>query len=97
MLELLEFMDEDGAFKTAAERGGRWSTRQQMWAEITNEAYRFRASYQLVNGGKDAYFDPSDFEFVDPVVRKSREEIAAADAAAAVNAQEQFEAAIGFL
>lgn len=95
LLELLEFMDDEGAFKTAV-RGGRWPDWKQMIAETVNEAYRFRASYQLVNGGREAYFDASEFEFLDPVIREIREKNAAADAEAAKTAQARFEAEIGF-
>ena len=53
LLEILEFLPDDSAFKTHAERGGRWATWKQAIAEIANEAYRFRSSWQgsKVEGG----------------------------------------------
>lgn len=96
LLIYLEFMDEAGAFKTDADRGGAWPTWQQMIAETTNEAYRFRASYHLVSSRGESTFDPSDFEFVDPVIRQQRERNTEADAEAAKDSQQRFEADIGF-
>lgn len=42
LLELLEFMPEDGAFKTAV-RGGDWTHDQEVWAQIANELAILRA------------------------------------------------------
>lgn len=97
LLTYLEFMDEEGAFKTDAERGGAWPTWQQMLAESTNEAYRFRASYHMVSSRGESSFDPSDFEFIDPVIRAQRERAAAADEKAALDAQQRFQVDIGFI
>lgn len=85
LLVLLEHLDDDSAFKTAAERGGRWPTWKQMLAEIANESYRFRSSYHAVNStpDNDARFDPSKFEFLDPIDEKLRAEREAEEAAAA--------------
>lgn len=76
MLVLLEKLPDDSEFKTAAERGGRWPEWKQMLAEIANEAYRFRASYHAVHSTEehDASFDPSPWEFVDPVTRREQAE-----------------------
>lgn len=96
LLEILEHLPENGAFKTAAERGGRWPTWQQMLAETANEAYRMRAAYHVVNGGEDAGFDPSPFEFVDPVDRERRRQFKAARAEQEAHSQSDFEAQMGF-
>jgi hypothetical protein len=96
LLELLEHLPEDSAFKTQAERGGRWPDWKQMLAESVNESYRMHAAYNLVNGGEEASFDPSDYEFVDPVDRKRQAELDAMDEEAAEDAQERFESQIGF-
>ncbi len=44
LLELLEFMPERGAFKTAA-RGGEYSGEEKVWAQIANEIAVLRASF----------------------------------------------------
>lgn len=49
LLELLEFMPERGAFKTAA-RGGEFSGDEKVWVQIANEIAVLRAAY--VNGVK---------------------------------------------
>jgi hypothetical protein len=96
LLELLEYLPETGAFKTCAERGGRWPTWQQMLAEAVNESYRLRAAYHAVNGGEDSAFDPSPFEFVDPIDRQRREQFRAADAERQAASNSNFEAELGF-
>lgn len=96
LLELLEYLPDTGAFKTAAERGGRWPTWQQMLAEAVNESYRLRAAYHAVNGGEDSAFDPSPFEFVDPIDRERREQFRAADAERQAASNSNFEAELGF-
>lgn len=96
LLELLEYLPESGAFKTAAERGGRWPTWQQMLAESVNESYRLRAAYHVVNGGEDAAFDTEPFEFVDPIDRERREQFKAVAAEQAAQSQSNFEAELGF-
>lgn len=55
LLELLEFMPEHGAFKTAA-RGGEYSEDQLVWRHISNELARLRATMHAVHGGKR--YDP---------------------------------------
>lgn len=94
LLTLLEFGPEDGPFKTAAERGGRWSSWKQMLAEIANEGYRFRSSYHAVNSTpeNDARFDPTKFEFLDPIDQEIRAKREAEEAAAA----DEFNAQIGY-
>lgn len=44
LLELLEFMPERGAFKTAA-RGGEFSGEEKVWAQIANEIAVLRAAF----------------------------------------------------
>jgi len=44
LLELLEFMPERGAFKTAA-RGGEYSGDEKVWVQIANEIAILRAAY----------------------------------------------------
>jgi hypothetical protein len=43
-MELLEYMPEKGAFKTAA-RGGEFSREEKIWAQIANELAVLRAAY----------------------------------------------------
>lgn len=76
LLDYLRYLDEESAFKADAERGGRWPDWKQMLAEGTNEGYRFRASYHATHSSEehDVRFDPSELEFVDPAVRKLRDE-----------------------
>lgn len=97
LLVYLEFLDEESAFKTAAERGGRWPDWKQMLAESVNESYRMRSSYFAIHSedGK-AGFDTTGFEFIDPVERQARQRaIDAADEANA-KAQAEFESALGY-
>lgn len=96
LLTYLEFLDEGSEFKAAAERGGRWPTWKKMLAEAVNEAYRLRAAYHVVNGGEDAGFDPSPFEFVDPVDQERRQQFRAIEAEEQARSQAEFEAAMGF-
>lgn len=95
LLDYLEFMDDDGAFKTAAERGGRWSDWKNMLAEAANSGYRMHASYLIAHGVEDVG-DTSDYEFTDPVILKERAEKAQAEAQAQAESQERFEAEIGY-
>lgn len=44
LMELLEFMPERGAFKTAA-RGGEYSGDEKIWVQIANEVAVLRAAY----------------------------------------------------
>lgn len=82
LLVLLEHMPEESEFKRIAERGGRWSLAQQIAAEGVNEQYRMRASYHAAHStdDNDVRFDPTDYEFVDPVIAQARAEAEAAEA-----------------
>jgi hypothetical protein len=60
LLELLEYMPERGAFKTAA-RGGEWSREEAVWAHIANELAKLRATMHVVHGGKNAAYSPMVF------------------------------------
>lgn len=93
LLDYLEFMDDEGAFKTAL-RGGRWPDWKQMLAETTNEAYRLRASYHAAHSTPDvdARFDPEPLYFIGPGLREAYEAVAEQEAQAAVD----FNAEIGF-
>lgn len=51
LMELLEFMPDDGAFKTAA-RGGEFTERDQVWRHIATELAKLRATTHAVYGGK---------------------------------------------
>lgn len=55
MLELLEFMPDKGAFKTAL-RGGEYSEQEITWRHIANELARLRATMHAVHGGQR--YDP---------------------------------------
>lgn len=60
LLELLEFMNDRGAFKTAA-RGGEWSKEEAIWTHIANEMAKLRATIHVVHGGKEAAYAPMVF------------------------------------
>lgn len=51
LLELLEHMDDDGAFKRAA-RGGEYSEGEQVWRHLANEISKLRAGFHAVHGGE---------------------------------------------
>lgn len=51
LLELLEFMPEEGAFKRAA-RCGEFSETEQVWRHIASELARLRATMHAVHGGE---------------------------------------------
>ena len=51
LMELLEFMPEHGAFKSAV-RGGEYSEEELTWRHIANELARLRATMHAVHGGK---------------------------------------------
>jgi len=95
LLELIEHLPEHSAFKSAAERGGRWPGWQRMLAESVNESYRFRSAYHAVNGGEDATFDVEPLLFMDPIDRAAREQFKAAEAERQAQSQSTFEAEIG--
>lgn len=70
LIDYLEFMDDEGAFKTAM-RGGQWPDWKRMLAESANQQYRSLAWYLAFKSDDDHdfTFDPSDHEFVDPAVQ----------------------------
>lgn len=51
LLELLEFMPEKGAFKTAV-RGGEYSEEDQVWRHIANRLSRLESITYVAHGGK---------------------------------------------
>lgn len=53
LIELLEYMPERGAFKTAA-RGGEFSEEERVWRHIANELSKLRSITQTVHTGKPA-------------------------------------------
>lgn len=55
LLELLEFMPDEGAFKRAL-RGGEYSEQEITWRHIANELARLRATMHAVHGGQR--YDP---------------------------------------
>lgn len=58
LLELLEFMPEDGAFKSAA-RGGEFSEDKKVWVQIANEMAVLRAG--MVSGVKGEEYGSTIF------------------------------------
>src|ERR1700741_546097 len=55
LLELLEYMDEEGALKSAL-RGGEYSEARSDIRHLTNEVARLRATMHAVHGGQR--YDP---------------------------------------
>lgn len=55
LLELLEYMPDKGAFKTAV-RGGEFAEDELTWRHIANELARLRATMHAVHGGQR--YDP---------------------------------------
>lgn len=55
LLDLIEFMDDDGALKTAM-RGGEYSEDQLAVRHLANEVARLRATMHAVHGGRK--YDP---------------------------------------
>jgi hypothetical protein len=51
LLELMEFMDDRGAFKTAL-RGGEYNDEELTMRELFNEVARLRAPMHAVHGGQ---------------------------------------------
>jgi hypothetical protein len=51
LLELLEFMPDEGAFKTAL-RGDEYTEDQLTWRHIASELARLRATMHAVHGGQ---------------------------------------------
>ncbi len=82
LLELVEYLPEAGAYKTAV-RGGRMTFDARVQIELFNEIARLRASVHAAAGGKSAAYEP--FEFTDPAELAEQER---AEAAHAVNRAE---------
>lgn len=97
LLVLLEYMNEDGAFKTAG-RGGRWPDWKAMIAESVNEQYRMRASYHAAHSTKenDVRFDPAKWYVLDPVDRELRSKAAEVEAEEVQQSVDVFNAELGF-
>lgn len=96
MLVLLDKMPEDSEFKRVAERNGQWPGWKQMLAELTNESYRMRSSFQAANSRDgEAGFETAPFEFRDPVIRAARAEVEMTQAEAQEAAQKRFDAELG--
>lgn len=74
LLELLEFMDEDGAFKKAA-RGGEFSETEQVWRHIATEMGKLRSVTIAVHGGKATEYRTF------PTMAELREQVEDAEAA----------------
>jgi hypothetical protein len=51
LLELLEFLPSEGAFKTAA-RGGEYSEADVVWRHMASEIGKLRATMHAVHGGE---------------------------------------------
>lgn len=97
LLYILEFLPEKSAFKTAAERGGRWTGLERMVAEIANEQYRMRSSYFAVNSeGGELGFSTDAYEFIDPVDQARRAADAVTKAIKQSQSQDDFESQIGY-
>lgn len=96
LLETLEFLSEESAFKTIAERGGRWPMWKRALAEILNEAYRYRSGWQAAKIGAEGAFDVAGLEFVDPVDRELRDKAERAESARLSESSGRFESEIGF-
>lgn len=91
LLELLEFMPEEGAFKKAA-RGGRQTRAERVAEEHYNETARIRLSYHIVNGGPK--YEP--IYCIDPVDELEQARLEAEDEQYQAQAVATFESEIGF-
>lgn len=81
LLELLEFMPEDGAFKTA-HRGREYTESEMTVRHLTSEVARLRATMHAVHGGQR--YDP-------PVLLSRAQQVAEGDSAmAAEERREEF-------
>lgn len=97
LLDILEFLPDDGAFKTAT-RDGQWSMKMQIAAASLNEQFRMRASYHAAHSTKecDVRFDPSELYVIDPAVRGLRDAEAKSAAEEVQHAVDDFNAELGF-
>ena len=97
LLYILDSLDDESAFKTQAERGGRWPIWKQMLAEVANESYRFRSSFHAANSENgSAAFETADIEFVDPIVRAERAAAAEVKAESDAKSQNTFQIKLGY-
>jgi hypothetical protein len=94
LLVLLEFLPEESAFKTAAERDGGWTLHQLIASETHNELARLRASYHAVHGGEEAVYEPH--EFLDPSIDRLREKAAQSEDQEFEEATHELHAELGF-
>lgn len=81
LLELLEWMPDRGAFKTAA-RGEEYSEEEITWRHIANELARLRATMHAVHGGQQ--YDPP------LLLSRAEQREEADDAEAAAERREEF-------
>lgn len=72
LLELLEFMPDRGALKTAL-RQGEFSEEEQVWRHVATELSKLRAITEKVNGGK-----PKDIR-VFPTLSELKEQVQEAE------------------
>lgn len=94
LLVLLDNLPASSGFKKVADRHGRQTRGERVAEDTYNEIALLRASFHIVNGGRDAAYEP--FRYRDPVDEKLRAEREAAEEAAAVEAAELFDSEIGF-
>lgn len=98
LLETIDFLPDDGPFKSAAVRGNRWPIMTEILAEIANEQYRMRSSFLAANTvDGEGWFDTKPFEFADPMVRVKQLREEESKTAAVERSQNDFEAQIGFV
>lgn len=81
LLELLEFMDEEGAFPTAL-RGGEYSEARLDIRYLANEVARLRATMHAVHGGQR--YEPLE------LLSKAQQRIEAEDAEETAERREDF-------
>lgn len=94
LLVLLDKLSETSEFKKASERGGRQSRAERVVENTYNEIALLRASFHVVNGGKEAAYEP--YRYRDPVDELAIAKREAAEAEEAAAAAAQFDADIGF-
>jgi hypothetical protein len=81
LLELLEFMDDEGAFKTAY-RGGEYSEKELTRRRTHNEIALLRSSFHAVHGGQR--YEPQ------LLLSKAQQEAEAESTEAAAERREEF-------
>jgi hypothetical protein len=87
LLVLIDKLDDESAYRTAL-RGGYWSEKQLIQAEIYNELALLRSAYFTVNGPEGSGYEP--FQFVDPIVRIEKAIEQHAEDEEAEQAEEQY-------